>query len=149
VRDLRAALERKQWVQLREATYAAVTTLQYLAACCGSADAARALEGIWVVLGRGWNGRGIYRDPAEPPPGADAYRTAAEEVRRDSYDEWMAARRAARVAVVGEDRHTRWEADLAGRSFLAMLSGNETDELLDVMTGLWQEATATETTAPG
>lgn len=148
-RDLRRALDRKTWTQLREAVYAAWQTLEYLAAGHGGpADAARTLDGLRIILGRGWNGHSIHRDPAEPPPDPEVYRRPAAAP-QDSYDAWMAARRAGRVAITGEDLQAQWEAALAARHFLRLLDTNETDEVLTMMTELWQQATAPEPAAPG
>lgn len=131
-RDLAAILDRKQWVQLRESTFAAWRTLEYLAAA-GSEDAARAISSMQVVLGRGWHARHVHLDPGCPAPGPDAYRTPADAP-QDSYDQWMADRRAARVAITGEARYAAWEQEL--RSRMPMISRNEEDELLDMLTGL-------------
>lgn len=146
--DLHRGLDRKQWVQLREATYIAHRALSWLAAQ-GSPEAGRALAAVTRVLGRGWDGRSVYLDPDQPPPGPGVYDHPGEQRTPDSYDRWMAERRAGRAAVTGEARQAGWERAIAARRFLDRLDRNEVDEVLAMMTELWQQATAPDVAAPG
>lgn len=148
--DLRAGLERKQWIQLREATYIAYLTLNYLAVRppttswrVASAEARRALDMMTRVLGRSWDGRGVWLDPSLPPPGPEVYDDqAGPPGRPDSFDTWMARRRDRRAAVTGETLQAEWERQLAQDSSLRRLDRNEADAVLDLMTAAWQAAKA-------
>lgn len=146
--DLHRGLDRKQWVQLREAVYIAHRALSWLAGH-GSPEAGRALAAMTRVLGRGWDGRSVYLDPDQPPPGPGVYDHPEEHRRPDTFGQWMDDRRAARVAITGEARQAEWEQAIAGRRFLDRLDRNEVDEVLTMMSELWQQATAPDVAAPG
>jgi hypothetical protein len=149
--DLRAGLERKQWIQLREATYIAYLALNYLAVRppttswrVASAEARRALDMMTRVLGRSWDGRGVWLDPSLPPPGPEVYDQAEPPARPDSFGAWMARRRDRRVEVTGEALQAEWERQLAEDSFLSRLDGNEADAVLDLLTAAWQRSAAVQ-----